>query len=211
MPRPRKNARKEIMSETRQRLLDAAAVEFACEGYVGANINRISQAAGFAKGTIYNHFPSKKALMLALIDRIAAAQIDFILHRVQQEPDFVRRLDCFFSAGFAFVEQQPVQAAVIINTVYGPDEAFKERVFAAYEALFTLIFQDIVGAGIARGDFRPVDPDLTTVMLMSIYLGSCALRQTDGKIGVAPDQVAAFVLEGLRRRDAPPGNDKGYP
>ena len=211
MPRPRKNAREEILSGTRQRLLDAAAVEFAREGYVGANINRISQTAGFAKGTIYNHFPSKRALMLALIDRIAAAHVDFILHRVQQEPDFVRRLSCFFSAGFAFVEQQPVQAAVIINTVYGPDAAFKTRVFSAYEALFMLIFQDIVEAGIARGDFRPVDPDLTTVMLMSIYLGSCALMETDGGIGIDPEQVAAFVLDGLRRREPSPGSEKGNP
>ncbi len=208
MPRPRKNDREEMLSETRQRLLDAAAVEFAHEGYVGANINRISQAAGFAKGTIYNYFPSKRALMLALIDRIAAAHVDFILHRVQQEPDFVRRLGCFFSAGFAFVEQQPVQAAVVINTVYSPDEEFKARVFAAYERLFGMIFQDIVGAGIARGDFRPMDPDLATAMLMSIYLGSCAL-QTDGKIGVTPDQVLSFVLEGLHRREPSPVGEKG--
>lgn len=208
MPRPRKNAREEILGETRQRLLDAAAVEFAHEGYVGANINRISQAAGFAKGTIYNYFPSKRELMSALIDQVAAAHTDFILYRVQQEPDFVRRLGCFFSAGFAFVEQQPVQAAVVINTVYGPDEEFKARVFAAYEALFVLIFQDIIGAGIAQGDFRPVDPDLATAMLMSIYLGSCAL-QTDGQIGVTSDQVSAFVLEGLRWRDPLPGSEKG--
>jgi hypothetical protein len=38
------------LAETRQRLLEAAASEFAREGYTGANINRISQAAGFAKG-----------------------------------------------------------------------------------------------------------------------------------------------------------------
>jgi AcrR family transcriptional regulator len=211
MPRPRKDAREEILSDTRQRLLDAAAVEFAREGYAGANINRISQTAGFAKGTIYNHFPSKRELMLALIDQVAAAHVDFILHRVQQEPDFVRRLSCFFSAGFAFVEQQPVQAAVVINTVYGPDAAFKARVFAAYEALFVLIFQDIIGAGIALGDFRPVDPDLATVMLMSIYLGSCALMETDGGIGIDPAQVAAFVLDGLRRREPSPVSEKGNP
>jgi AcrR family transcriptional regulator len=46
--------------------------EFACEGYAGANINRISQAAGFAKGAVYNCFACKRALMLALIDEVAA-------------------------------------------------------------------------------------------------------------------------------------------
>jgi AcrR family transcriptional regulator len=209
MPRPRKAARDEILSETRQRLLEAAVAECACEGYVGANINRISQAAGFAKGTIYNYFSCKRSLMLALIDEIAAEHTKFIVQNVESEPDPTRRLERFFGDGYAFVEQQPEQAAVIINTVYGPDEEFKQRVFDAYDALFTLIIRDIVKAGIARGDFRPVDPDLTAALLMSIYLGSCALLQSDGKIGIAPDQVSAFVLEGLRREDPLPVSEDG--
>ena len=208
MPRPQKALREKTMSETRQRLLDAAAAEFARKGYVGANINHISQTAGFAKGTIYNHFPCKRELMLALIDEVAAEHVAFITRQVEREADPSRRLDCFFSAGYAFVEQQPTQAAVIINTVYGPDEGFKQRVFEAYGELFTLIMEDIVGTGIAQGDFRPVDPDLAAALLMSIYLGSCALLESNGKIGIGPGRVAAFVLEGLRRRDPPAANQE---
>ena len=59
MPRPRTAAREQVLAQTRQQLLDAAAVEFTREGYASANINRISKTAGFAKGTIYNYFPSK--------------------------------------------------------------------------------------------------------------------------------------------------------
>ena len=56
MPRPPKNTREQVLNQTRQQLLQAAAEEFAGRGYSGANINRISLAAGFAKGTIYNYF-----------------------------------------------------------------------------------------------------------------------------------------------------------
>jgi AcrR family transcriptional regulator len=73
MPRYKETDRQESMGRTRQLLLQAATAEFAREGYAGANINRISRAAGFAKGTIYNYFPSKRALMLALMDEIARA------------------------------------------------------------------------------------------------------------------------------------------
>jgi AcrR family transcriptional regulator len=201
MPRPPRAVREDVLSETRGRLLEAAAVEFAREGYVGANINRISQAAGFAKGTIYNHFPSKRALMLTLIDEIAAAHVDFILQGVGLEEDPSQRLKRFFSAGFAFVEQHPAQARTIINVVYGPDDEFKQRVYQAYNRLFALIIQDIVGAGIARGDFRPVDPDVTAALLMTIYLGSCSQLDADGKIWLGSDQVVTFILEGLRGRD----------
>jgi len=53
MARLKKEEREQVLETNHQLLLDAAAVEFAQEGYNGANINRISQAAGFAKGTIY--------------------------------------------------------------------------------------------------------------------------------------------------------------
>ena len=204
MPRPRTATREEILAKTRQQLLEAAAAEFAREGYVGANINRISKAAGFAKGTIYNYFPSKRTLMLALIDEIASAHTDFILQQVEAEDDPIQRLERFFSAGFAFVEHHPTHAQVVISAIYGSDDEFKQQAYQAYDSLFTLVIQDIVGAGITRGDFRPVDPDLTTALIMTIYLGSCSQLDSEGKIWINPDQVVTFVLDGLRPRELVP-------
>ena len=139
--------------------------------------------------------------MLALIDEIGAAHTDFIVGQVELEEEPIRRLERFFSAGFAFVEDNPTKAPLIINTVYGPDEEFKQRVFEAYDRLFTLIIQDIVGVGVAQGVFRAVDPDATAALLMSIYLGSCSLLEPGGRIWVTPDQVVGFVLKGLRQAD----------
>jgi AcrR family transcriptional regulator len=207
MPRPRRAAREEILSNTRQQLLEAAAVEFANKGYDGANVNHISKAAGFAKGTIYNYFPSKRALMLALIDEIAATHTDSILQQVEQEEDPVRRLERFFSAGFAFVEQHPTQAQVIINIMYGPDDEFKQQAYQAYDRLFTLIIQDIVEAGVARGDFRPMDSDLATALIMAVYLGSCSQLDPEGRIWLDPGQVVALILDGLRPRELLPENE----
>jgi len=54
-------------SRTRRRLLEVAAEHFARDGLDGANINAISTAAGYAKGTVYNHFPSKEAPFAAVV------------------------------------------------------------------------------------------------------------------------------------------------
>jgi AcrR family transcriptional regulator len=56
MPRYKESERQQAQSETRQLLVQAAIQEFARQGYERANINHISRAAGFAKGTIYNYF-----------------------------------------------------------------------------------------------------------------------------------------------------------
>ena len=78
MPRYKETERQEMRGQTRQMLLQAATAEFARQGYAQANINRISQSAGFAKGTVYNYFVSKRALMLALINEIARAHLDYV-------------------------------------------------------------------------------------------------------------------------------------
>ncbi len=198
MARLRKTARDETLAATRHKLLEAATTEFANEGYVGANINSISEAAGFAKGTIYNHFPSKRALMLTLIDTIAAEHITFIMKQVELDPSPVGQLEAFFSAGFAFIEQCPEQARVIVNAIYGPDAEFRARVYQAYERLFTLITRDIVATGVARGELREVNADLVTALVMTIYLGSCSQLDSNGRIWLDPHQVVDFVLDGLR-------------
>src|SRR3954471_13412674 len=45
--------------DSRQRVFDAAAAEFAGRGYAGANVDRIARAARLNKAMIYYHFKSK--------------------------------------------------------------------------------------------------------------------------------------------------------
>ena len=200
MARPKKVDRHEVLARTRNRLLQAAAVEFAQEGYVGANINRISLAAGFAKGTIYNHFPSKRELMLSLVEQVASVHIATILEQIESDQSPAQRLLAFFQVGFTFVEAHPAEARSIINAVYGPDPEFRDRVYQAYEPLFAVIMDDVLGDGVVRGDFRPLDADLTTALIMTVYLGACSQLDADGRIWLDPQQVADFVLGGLLPR-----------
>jgi AcrR family transcriptional regulator len=199
MPRPKKDERDQVLSRTRQLLLDAAAEEFARQGYARANINRISRAAGFAKGTIYNYFASKRELMSALIEATAETHVDWIVRHMAEEEDPRRRLERFFEAGFAFVPGHLAQARVMINTIYGPDVEFKQHMWQAYQPLFEFVSRDIIAAGIARGLFRPVDPEATGILLMTIYLGTASQVSEEGRIWLDPMQVADFALNALRK------------
>ena len=210
MARPTRTQRDQTLTETRDRLLDAAAVEFANHGYTGANINRISTAAGFAKGTIYNYFDSKRALLLALVEEIAAAHVQVISARVEAESRAVRRLEQFFRAGFDFVERYPDRARVVITILYGPDQTFKEEVYEAYAPLFVLLTNDIITTGTEQGDFGPVDPDVATALIMSIYLGSCSILDANGKIWLNLDQIMPFVLDGLRSGSRKANNGRDH-
>jgi AcrR family transcriptional regulator len=55
----------------RERLLQAAAEEFAKRGYAGASSESISRRAGMSKATFYEHFANKEDCIVALFDRAA--------------------------------------------------------------------------------------------------------------------------------------------
>lgn len=198
MARLQQAVRDEVMSDTRQALLDAAADEFAREGYTGANINRISTNAGFAKGTIYNYFASKQALMEALIEATAVQHVAAILAAVAEVDTAIAKLEAFFRSGFAFVDVQPAPSRVVINAVYGPSADFKTCVYQAYQPLFDLLIQDILGGGVASGELRELDANTTAALIMTIYLGSCSLLDEQNRIWVTPELIMDLVLAGIR-------------
>lgn len=199
MPRHKDAERKQVMSETRQLLLEAATAEFAQEGYHGANINRISQTAGFAKGTIYNYFPSKRALMLALIDEIAASHHRFVAEQVRQEEDLFRRLQRFFEAGADWIVGYLAQGRVMLTVLNGPDHEFKLRMAQGYQPMHQLLITDILVPGMERGQFRQLDPGATAGLLMTLYLGIGSTVDEEGRSRLAPQWITRFVMDGLRK------------
>ena len=197
MPRPSRAVREQVLSGTRQRLLQAAAAEFAREGYVGANINRISQAAGFAKGTIYNYFPSKQALLEELLSVTARVHYEFISEAVLAEESPSGRLIAFFESGFDYVKEYLSPARVMVNVVYGVNDAFKVHLYQAYMPMFQFMALEIITPGVLQGIFRQVDPAATSNLLMTIYLGTASQVTDEGEFYLNPGQVADFALNSL--------------
>ena len=199
MPRLRKDERAQSMAETRERILDASAAAFAALGYDKANVNHIARDAGLSIGTVYNYFPSKRDLMLAFIEETSQLHVSSIIEQVMLEEDPERRIEIFFQAGFAFVEDHVTPSRAIFNALNGPDEDFKAQLFAAYQPLFQLLGESVLGQGIARNLFRQLDPGRTANLLMLIYLGACSQLSPEGKPWVGAGQVSEFVLHAVRQ------------
>jgi TetR/AcrR family fatty acid metabolism transcriptional regulator len=197
MPRYKETERDRAQSESRQKLLEAALHEIAQQGFEKANINQISLSAGFAKGTIYNYFESKRMLMLELIDEISQGHFEFIKEQVLQEEGAVSRLERFFTAGFEWVADNLAGGLVMINSLYGPDAEFKQYLYYNYEPMFQLVEKEIIQFGIESGLFRQVDTAFTARLLMNLYLGIASQPSPEGKFWFDPKDVANFVLNAL--------------
>jgi AcrR family transcriptional regulator len=62
-------------AERREQLLDVAGELFAAHGYHRLSMEQLADAAGVSKPVLYQHFPSKRALYLALV-RDAVAEME---------------------------------------------------------------------------------------------------------------------------------------
>ncbi|MBH0009708.1 TetR/AcrR family transcriptional regulator [Salinibacterium sp. SWN1162] len=71
--------------ETKQRVLEAAAAEFAEYGVAGARINRIAETAKASKERIYAWFGDKEALF----DHVMQSGLDRLAHAVPIDADLV--------------------------------------------------------------------------------------------------------------------------
>lgn len=66
--RPRKRPVQARSQRTVDAVLEAAAQVFARRGYAGATTNHIAARAGVSIGSLYEYFPSKDALLVALME-----------------------------------------------------------------------------------------------------------------------------------------------
>ena len=64
--------------DTRQRILAAAERVMRTSGYARATTKAIAQAAGLSEGSLYNYFPTKEALFLAVLREQLPGFIAFV-------------------------------------------------------------------------------------------------------------------------------------
>ena len=198
MVRIKSEVREQVISQMRKTLLDAAAEEFASNGYDQANINTISTKAGFSKGTIYNYFPSKQALLRELIDSIAQEHLEYVQSAVLTVGEPTGKLEHFFRAGFEYVATHMHRARVIFNATNSSDRELKEFCFRAYQPMFQLVAEQILSPGMQQGAFRRVKLQPTVLLLMTIYLGTASQVDEQGHPWLDSSVVADFVFRALR-------------
>ena len=67
---PQRRTQAQRTEQTRQRILDAAVTELAANGYAGLRTADVADRAGVSRGAQTHHFPSKDALVVAVVEHV---------------------------------------------------------------------------------------------------------------------------------------------
>jgi AcrR family transcriptional regulator len=88
-------------------IINTAVTLFREQGIDATTMEQIAEEADVAKGTLYNYFPVKEAIISAYIQRSFAVKNKARLARIQELPDTRSRMEYVFGELVEGVQQQP--------------------------------------------------------------------------------------------------------
>jgi AcrR family transcriptional regulator len=117
----------------RAQLLVAAQEVFVRAGYHSAAMDEIAEQAGVSKPVLYQHFPSKLELYLALLDQHAEAMVTAVREAMGSTPDNKQRVAATIAAYFEFVDREGEPFRLVFESDLTNESAVRERVDAVTE------------------------------------------------------------------------------
>ncbi|MGQ9684428.1 MAG: TetR/AcrR family transcriptional regulator [Anaerolineae bacterium] len=201
-PTPGMERRQRREAQRRQEILQAAMHVFAARGYHAATTREIAEAADVAEGTVFNYFPSKHDLLLAVFEagaRRMLAMVGRLDPAVPLQEELTARLEKIL--GF-YVENR-LFAQVVIAEVWTDMEILRSR---SRPALLRIVahLESFLNAQVQAGRLPPSDMRFAAQML----IGMVAALVLPIVRGVQPppeasmrrqlaQQVVSFFLHGL--------------
>lgn len=165
--RPRKTPKQERSREMVAAILEAATRVFVRDGYARATTNRIAQAAGISVGSLYQYFPGKDALAVALLRR----------HRARILETVARYLADIDEASLEVRVRELVRAMLEAHGLDpGLHRVLIEHVLRTSARAEMIGFEDRVEAVIveklrsAREDIRVADLELAAFLLVRVVM-----------------------------------------
>lgn len=121
---------------TRERIIEAAEVLFAADGYEGTSLREITERAGVNVAAVNYHFGSKERLLAALLDRIISPineeRLELLAATTSHDIDSV--LTAFLIPDLNAIEELRKRSEELprfVSRMYSENSAFMHRVIGA--------------------------------------------------------------------------------
>jgi AcrR family transcriptional regulator len=130
--------------QRRASLLDAANEVFTTRGYHAAAMDDIAEAAGVSKPVLYQHFPSKLDLYLALLDASCDSLVDNVSDALESTDHNADRVVATIAAFYDFVSSASGEFRFVFESDLTGDASVQKRLWQVNEDIADLIAAVIV-------------------------------------------------------------------
>jgi AcrR family transcriptional regulator len=141
-------------SERRELIVEAALPEFAQRGYEAASVGRIARAAGVARTVLYDHFPSKHALFVEVLNAEQEELLSYLRTALVSEGTTEERWRSTFDAFFGFVEAHPLGWRLLFPN-HPPLSAEGAQEYRRIRGQSNRVLADLLAADAHRAGLEP--------------------------------------------------------
>jgi len=158
-----------VASDTPEKILDAALISFGSRGYEATSLDALAEGLGVRKQSILYWFPSKEALLEALIDRSAAELAKALQGALDRAGDGWDRVEAVVRSVFRLAARRPEVLGLVRGVGrLGPPAA--TRLTLALEPLVARA-SSFLEAEMAAGHMRRHEPRLLLLAIYSTVVG----------------------------------------
>jgi AcrR family transcriptional regulator len=176
-------------ARNRDRVLATARLAVAA-GDLSLQLNDIARRAGMGVGTVYRHYPTRRALLEALADAAFAALLDEA-RAASRHDDAWTGVEIFLRALLVRQVTDPAFAEVIST---GPDLDARPHTTAQRDE-----FSRLAGTVLGRARHaRAVRPDLTDDDMHYLVCGTAFALRLGDKSSQRVDRYLQILLDGIR-------------
>ncbi|WP_432095071.1 TetR/AcrR family transcriptional regulator [Streptomyces sp. bgisy100] len=178
----------------RNQLLGAAQEVFVAQGYHSAAMDDIAERAGVSKPVLYQHFPGKLDLYLALLDQHCESLLHAVRAAIASTSDNKLRVAATMDAYFAYVGDEGGAFRLVFESDLTNEPAVRDRV-------------DRVSLDCAKAVCEVIaeDTDLPPEESMLLAVGLCGMAQITARYWLGsgqklPRDAAAKLVSSLSWR-----------
>jgi AcrR family transcriptional regulator len=170
--------------QRRVQLLDAANEVFTTKGYHAAAMDDIAEAAGVSKPVLYQHFPSKLDLYLALLDSSCDLLVEVVENAIATTDVNADRVVAAMGAFYEFVSSASGEFRFVFESDLTGDNAVQARLWRVNNEI-----ADAIAAVIAEDTALPAEKS----KLLAISL--VGLAQVSARYWVSADSAQIPLAE----------------
>jgi AcrR family transcriptional regulator len=175
--------------QRRIQLLDAASEVFASKGYHAAAMDDIADAAGVSKPVLYQHFPSKLDLYLALLDQSCDRLVEVLEEALASTEDNADRVIATVAAFYEFISSESGDFRFVFESDLTGDGAVQQRLSRVNDEI-----SDAIADVIAEDTSLPFQQaKLLAVSLVGIAQVSARYWISGGTSSITLDEAKHLV------------------
>lgn len=149
-------------SARRAQLLEVALQVFVAQGFHATTLDDIADAAGVSKPVLYQHFPSKLDLYLALLDAQAQDLVERVRAALEATTDNRARVRGAITTYFDFVESKGAAYRLVFESDLRNEPVVRDRIEAALDDCVDAIAETIAkDTGVGAAEARMLSVGLT--------------------------------------------------